>query len=70
MPNIERFCNYIEEIALSEDARYDDGTPIAEDARAFLKKLKEMLMAHEFFFGDEHNVPIGILKQSPTDTTK
>lgn len=63
MANIERFCNYIEEIAMS-DAKYDDGIPMAEDARAFMEKLKEMLIAYQFFFGDEHNVPIGILKQS------
>lgn len=62
MPNLERFCNYIEEISMS-DAKYDDGTPMAEDAMAFIEKLKEMLIAHQFFFGDEHNVPVGILKQ-------
>lgn len=63
MPSIEGFCDYIEEIAMS-DVKYDDGTPMAEDARAFIKKLKEMVLTHQFFFGDEHNVPIGILKQS------
>ncbi len=35
-PDIERFINFLEEIAADDSWEYEDGTPMQADAQAFL----------------------------------
>ncbi len=56
MPNIERFCNYIEEIAMS-DTKYGDGTPMTEETNQTALEF-ELCVKLDLFSPDDPSRPI------------
>lgn len=66
MADVIKFVKYLERLANTE-ATYEDGTSLAEDAKAFLNSLIHLLWAWDFFVGDCDQKPQGVVGKSPLE---